>query len=247
MFNAKHTYLDLERIDVASPCSANWEVMSGDDRSRLCSQCDLLVHNISGLTRTEVSDLIGNREGRICVRLHRRPDGTILTRDCPKGLREYRIKAARFAGSFFAAILGLFSVNFGQRSPVGNSQGIRSESTLNVASIQGTVRDATGEAIPNAAITVTTSNGKTISRKTDQRGRFQLTSFALEAGTNKLKVEALGFSSFRDEFTVRRTEMIDYPIILDAGHMVGVVEIRSEPLIDPKKSGTSTTIRFGDN
>lgn len=221
--------------------------MRGGDRSRHCSQCDRAVYNISGLTSAEVSDLIRNRQDRVCVRLHRRADGTVITRDCPKGLRDYRIRVAKFAGSVFAAIIGLFSVNFGQRQPVGDSQGIRSETSINVARIEGTVTDATGAVIPEATVIVTTANGKTISCKTDPRGRFRLTSFALEAGLNRLKIEATGFSPFRDEFTIRRRESIDYPIVLEAGVFVGVVEVHSEPLIDPRKSEISTTIRINEN
>lgn len=246
MFKRKPTDLDLERIYVASPCPASWEGMKGDDRSRHCGQCDRAVYNISGLTRREVSYLIGNRQERICVRLHRRPDGTVLTRDCPKGLRAYRMRVAKYAGSVFAAVLGLFSVNFAQRPPLGDAQGIRSESSVNVARIEGLVEDAAGAVIPDARVTVVTSSGKPLVTKTDRRGRFRITAFALESGTNRLTIEATGFSPFRDEFTIRRRELIEYPVILEVG-FIGVVEIRSEPLIDPRKSEISTTIRINQD
>lgn len=221
--------------------------MSGDDRSRLCGQCNRTVYNISGLSRAEASNLIENREGRMCIRLHRRPDGTVISNDCPKGLRAYRIRVAKYASSAFAAVLGLFSMGNAQRPPtVGDSQGIRSETTLGLPRIEGTITDTTGMAISDATITVTTSTGKVIVRKTDRRGRFSLMSFALGTGKNKLKIEALGFSPFHDNFTILRNESIDHPVILDVG-FVGVVVVRSEPLIDPKKSGVSTTVRFGDN
>src|SRR5690606_9443077 len=141
---------------VAKPCPAAWEAMAGDDRVRNCGQCDRMVYNISGLSRSEAADLIANREGRTCVRLHRRSDGTVLTNDCPRGLKAYRMRVAKYAGSVLAAIIGLFTVGQAQRQTIGDSQGIRSESTSGVARIEGTVKDLNGEPIPDAKITVTT-------------------------------------------------------------------------------------------
>ena len=238
---------DLERIYVASPCSVSWESMQGNDRSRLCGRCGLNVHNISGLTAAEAADLVQNREGRVCVRLHRRADGTIVTRDCPKGLRAARIRAAKFATSIFATILGLFSIGYGQRSFEYSSQGIRSQTSSDVARVEGIVKDPNGSVIPDATVTIKTSSGKTLIRKTDRHGRFRLASFALEKGKNEIRIAVDGFSPFFDSFYVRRRQMIDYPVILDLGGFIGVVDIRTAPLIDMRKTETSTTIYLGDN
>src|SRR5262245_5564716 len=99
----------LDRIRVASPCDVRWESMSGTERARFCSECRLHVYDFSQLTRKEAIDLVTKTEGRICGRLHRRADGTILTRDCPVGLRALRRRVARIAGASLAALLGLFS------------------------------------------------------------------------------------------------------------------------------------------
>ena len=80
----------LDRIRIASPCSARWEDMTGDDRTRLCEQCGLNVYNLSDMSREDAAGLIQRTEGRLCVRLYRRPDGTVITRDCPTGLRAVR-------------------------------------------------------------------------------------------------------------------------------------------------------------
>lgn len=85
----------LSRIEIASPCDANWDEMTGDDRRRHCAQCDLHVHNLEAMTDREVRDLLLNAEGRICGRIRRRTDGTILTRDCPVGLARLRRAAVR--------------------------------------------------------------------------------------------------------------------------------------------------------
>lgn len=61
--------------------------MAGDDRVRFCSACKLNVYNLSGMSRKEATELFTLIEGRLCVRLFRRLDGTVLTRDCPVGMK----------------------------------------------------------------------------------------------------------------------------------------------------------------
>jgi hypothetical protein len=75
----------LDSIKVASPCSADWEAMVGNNRQRHCGECKLDVYNLSGMTRQEAENLIMNSEGRVCARFYRRPDGTVITKDCPVG------------------------------------------------------------------------------------------------------------------------------------------------------------------
>jgi hypothetical protein len=78
------------RLQVASPCKQDWNKMVGDDRVRFCAGCKLNVYNVSNLTDDEVRGLVQSREGRVCARFFTRPDGTVLTRDCPTGVRRKR-------------------------------------------------------------------------------------------------------------------------------------------------------------
>lgn len=80
--------LDLDALEIASPCSASWEDMHGDERVRHCEDCRLQVFDLSALSRADAEALVRERTGRLCVRMTRRADGTVLTRDCPEGLRE---------------------------------------------------------------------------------------------------------------------------------------------------------------
>jgi hypothetical protein len=97
----------LEGLQVASPCTASWEDMAGTERVRYCRQCRLRVYNLSAMSRTDAEQFIHQREGRTCVRFYRRADGTMLTDDCPVGLRAMRGTARR---SWAALIAGLASV-----------------------------------------------------------------------------------------------------------------------------------------
>lgn len=102
---ARSVSLDvLSNIRVASPCSARWEDMKGDDKSRHCAQCNLNVHNFEAMTTDEVLAVLQNKQGRVCARLFRREDGKILTADCPVGLALVRAKARRTAARFVAFI-----------------------------------------------------------------------------------------------------------------------------------------------
>jgi hypothetical protein len=89
----------LDGLKIASPCKVDWNSMTGDERIRACAQCRLNVYNLSEMTRAEAEHLIIEKEGRLCVRFYRRADGTVLTRDCPVGLRAARLKLLRLAGA----------------------------------------------------------------------------------------------------------------------------------------------------
>lgn len=99
----------LDHVTVAAPCNVGWENMVGDERVRFCGQCSLNVYNLSGMTKSEAERLVVQAEGRLCVRFYRRADGTILTKDCPVGLRALRKRAAKVATASFSAVLSFLA------------------------------------------------------------------------------------------------------------------------------------------
>ena len=99
----------LDNIRVASPCNADWDQMIGNERSRFCGQCNLNVYNLSAMTRAEAELLIGKTEGRLCVRYYRRADGSVLTKDCPVGLRAIRRRMSYVARAVTSAVLTFFA------------------------------------------------------------------------------------------------------------------------------------------
>ena len=95
----------LDRVQIASPCSADWDAMSGDDCKRFCEQCSLHVYNIAEMTRDEAENFLRTEfatSERTCARIFRREDGTILTKDCPVGIRRIRLKAIRAVAACIA-------------------------------------------------------------------------------------------------------------------------------------------------
>lgn len=108
-------YEPLDNVKVASPCRARWSEMSGDHKVRFCSLCGLNVYNLSASRQAEAQELVREREGRLCVRFYRRSDGSVLTSDCPIGLRAARLRLARLAGTM-AALLAAAGGGFWERA-----------------------------------------------------------------------------------------------------------------------------------
>ncbi len=110
----------LDRLGVASPCSADWNEMTGNDQVRFCSLCQLNVYNLSGMSQAEAETLVMQNEGRLCVRFFKRADGTLLTRDCPVGLRAMHRRRLKKLGSLAAAVTLMTAVGiFTARSYAG--------------------------------------------------------------------------------------------------------------------------------
>lgn len=136
--------IDLDAIQVAKPCSADWSAMEGDEQVRFCGICSQNVYDLSALTADEARALIEKNEGRLCVRFFRRRDGRMLTRDCPVGVSAVRRRRVGIAAGIAAAAGlagGLVSGLRGRQLPVvGASAGGGTQPLL--------VFQATGAEVP---------------------------------------------------------------------------------------------------
>jgi hypothetical protein len=116
----------LDHITIATPCSERWDDMIGDDRVRFCRKCELDVFDLSAMTRTEAAALIHERAGRICARLYRRADGTVIARSCAGVLRRERFRTVAAAACIVALGVGLMLVatahTLGAVAPVAGSR-----------------------------------------------------------------------------------------------------------------------------
>jgi len=80
-----------------------------DERVRFCSQCNLNVYNLSGMSRREAEALVMKTEGRLCVRFYRKADGSILTQNCPVGLKAIKRRVAWVAQVVLGMVLSFVS------------------------------------------------------------------------------------------------------------------------------------------
>lgn len=72
----------LETLRIAEPCHADWQAMTGDERTRHCAECDLMVADLTQRTSAEAEALLATRTpgGRLCVRYQVDASGRIVTR-----------------------------------------------------------------------------------------------------------------------------------------------------------------------
>lgn len=134
----------LDDLRVASPCSADWNRMDGDERKRFCAQCRLNVYNLSSMTRYDAENLLRLSEGRLCVRYYQRADGTILTQDCPVGWGRVKQRTSLVVATVFSLIASLFGAaflvsTFGRRTVVGSIDFARPTPTPRYEAIMGNI------------------------------------------------------------------------------------------------------------
>lgn len=72
------------RFGVAKPCPVEWDEMVGDERVRRCGQCKTDVFNIAEMTTAEAQKLVETHEGKLCIQIFQREDGTVKTKDCDR-------------------------------------------------------------------------------------------------------------------------------------------------------------------
>ncbi|MBX9940997.1 MAG: hypothetical protein K2Y32_17175 [Candidatus Obscuribacterales bacterium] len=99
----------IDSLKIASPCPMLWENMlqTGDEAVRFCGECKKDVYDVSKMSAERTSLLLQRNcitGGSSCMQLYRRADGTIITDDCPVGLRRVR-DLWRRVKSFAAASL----------------------------------------------------------------------------------------------------------------------------------------------
>lgn len=143
----------LQNIQIAAPCPADWNAMTGDDCKRFCGDCKLNVYDISSMSEKEAIELITSSEKSVCLRLYRRKDGTVITDNCPVGLRKIRDLYKKIAVSITLSLcwLGLISSANAQSDIVMGTAGtVRVEPVPTYTPLQ-TIIMTTGIAVSAAA------------------------------------------------------------------------------------------------
>lgn len=241
----------LDRMRIAAPCHVGWENMAGDEKVRFCEQCSLHVYNISEMTNEQVTSLVTKTEGRICARLYRRADGTVLTRDCPVGLRALRKRVSRRAGAVLTAILGLCSGLMGQTKPQEGKTCTRIVALKMKKSIvkdeqgifSGVILDEMGALIPDAKITLTNERSKKqLTATSDADGKFKIS--GLTTARYTLEIEAVRFKTYRQkhlELNAKEVVQVNATLLFSdatATVTVGVL------VYDPEIESSNGTIRI---
>ncbi len=233
----------LPNIRVASPCPADWEKMIGDERVRHCNDCNLNVYNFSAMTEREVARLLAARQGRLCGRFYRRADGTMLTQNCPVGLRRVTLRISRFAAVLFSA----FSVQFSaaQRA-ISQSPNLASEVNQDEGSIEIRLIDQQGAVFANAEIGIhnTKTKQELAIGRTDSDGILRIAH--LPVSEYVIVAQRPGFDTSSQLVKLTRGGVFKTQIILSvaANMNIGVVvEVDPTP-IEPIIATTGEPLSF---
>ena len=129
-----HPTADLEAITIQSPCTVPWDSMSGSERRRFCGQCRLHVHDISQLSEREALRLLEKTAGECCLRIWRRPDGTVVTKDCGR-VRLAIQRRLLWLRAVAATVLSVFGLGGCRSDGVSDSGRVSGSPTTGVVSV----------------------------------------------------------------------------------------------------------------
>ena len=225
----------LEQINIPSPCSADWDSMVGNEQVRFCQHCSLSVHDLTKITRKEITRLVASSKGKLCVRYYRRPDGLVQTAASAQPLTQIKRRLSRLAAGVFTASLSLASSAAAQSTqPTGRNVAAVSEpagakdrgreNSLGgqTATLSGLVIDPVKASIPGAnVVLINEENGQQQSLTSNDEGAFQFQGVA--AGSYTLKIESPGFISYAQEkINLRNGAEERVEATLEAGQVVAM-------------------------
>jgi hypothetical protein len=185
----------LPELRIASPCTADWNRMEGDERVRYCAECKLNVYDFSALSTREIQQLLHGTVGRLCGRLYKRQDGTLLTKDCPVGFRKKVRRISRVAAAAFPALAVWMGTASAQQPRPSTSS---STSLVQIdpfdTGLVVEVSDSSDVLLQFAKVLILCENDELLADGlTDSRGRFVVSGLA--QGSYVVKVASVGFET----------------------------------------------------
>lgn len=116
----------VDGLRIASPCPMDWDAMqrTPEEAVRFCGQCSKNVYNIAQMSTKDAALLLQKAQANqtsACMQLYRRADGTVITDDCPVGLRRIRDFWRKAKAGTAAAVALVFAglPSFSQSAPSG--------------------------------------------------------------------------------------------------------------------------------
>lgn len=222
----------IDSVKVGSPCGEDWEMMSGNERVRFCTHCSKHVNNLSEMTRKQASRFVRASGGDICIRYIVNP----VTKQplFANQLLQIKRRAPGIAAGAVAASMSLSTATYAQggMAPVTVDKAVvRAEGkscddpadnkskSATAHKITGTVVDPNGAVIPNASITLFSSEG-TLTTSSDSDGTYRFEN--LLPGTYRIETSSPGFRNNLREVVLGRQDEV---IANSALEIVGVNEV----------------------
>jgi hypothetical protein len=242
----------MPNFQIASPCSADWNKMSGGDRMRYCPDCKLNVYNFSAMTPDEIEKIVQERTGRLCARFYQRTDGTLLTQDCPIGFRGAVLRASKLVAAALTAVLIVSPSRAGATQTLSNSSLLQIQPAADSLTLQ--VIDPTGAAISGAAVLIVNEKtGKQTHYAAGTDGKLHLADIA--PGIYEVSVHASGFAWHKvSHLELPSHEVITLRLDLPAlmGEVVSVMQetvrvVATESLAETPPLNFPVTLKAPDN
>ncbi len=201
----------IDSIEVSSPCTEEWDQMTGTNKIRFCSHSAKDVNNISEMTRGEAMRLIRASDGKICVRYYRDP-----RTDRPFFMKPLHQIARRTPG--IAAGVMTASIAFSAQSYAQSTESIDPPQVVNAervvvdgtgvetsnghrGQLAGTIVDTYGAVIPGAAVEATNeATGEKYTRSTNSEGHYSFEK--LPDGSYTIKYSSTGFETGQVEHVI---------------------------------------------
>ena len=192
---SKNSFLD--KVEVQSPCSQDWEEMRGNDKARFCSHCDLSVNNLSAMSRKKALKIVRESGGKICVRYEKNPETNApVFRD-----KLYQIsRRTGIAAGVLGASLSLSTTSYAQggvdftsvlKTNAEVSQLKKSDQKITeskTARVSGTITDSSGAVIPNVTVNlINSATNETRSTSSNDEGFYEFRTVA--AGNYSIRFE----------------------------------------------------------
>ena len=228
-----------KRFEITSPCTEDWDTMTGNDSIRFCSHCQRSVHDLSQLNRKQIRRLILKSKGRLCIRYSAVNPRPIVSSG--RVLYKIRRRTSILAASAFSASLSLSSAmaasavatkDFSDSSS-NHSAAMRYVEKVYeagaTAALYGIIFDPNGAVIPGATITLTNLETREVtSAYSDGSGEYRFPS--LSPGTYNLNAQAKGFaSSDVPMITLRSNDNNRLDQTLSIAEIRETVEVIAEP------------------
>jgi hypothetical protein len=175
--------------------------MTGDEKKRFCAECDKFVYDFAQMTRQQVEAIVSINRGRMCARITRKPDGSLLTLETPPVHPIAARRASPVVNATLAVILGLNVPGAALNADASTAQIVANSDDYNESArtphgggeaiIGGEVFDQRGTVIPNAVVKLISDAGVELKTKTSAKGEFTFAN--VPYGAYIMLVEAPGF------------------------------------------------------
>lgn len=139
-------------LQIARPCSMDWNTMSGDARKRFCAGCQKHVFNLSAMTEGEAKKFADETQGRECIAYVQADEGKIQTPNpVERGLMWLTHRLPRMAALLTVFLPAALAASTERREQI--EKGMSEERTVQTSGKQKTEPQKPKEVLPPRPVT----------------------------------------------------------------------------------------------